>query len=184
MTYDYITDNNLYNKQNYMYSRYCGMDFIKAYIDSRNIKNKTFVQRNVKALSGLKSETAVKLNRMLSELSNNDETGIVISELNGYVKSFEVRKRLYDGYVDWKPLDGAGFEDYESYLTFSECLIYAYSYTGNLKYFSCLLKVDDTLLSLYSELTGEQTVRLDNIIDRELLYFRQMLEQHGIRLEV
>ncbi len=35
MAYKYITDNNLYQKQTYMYSEYKGMDFIEEYLNSR-----------------------------------------------------------------------------------------------------------------------------------------------------
>lgn len=35
MLYKYITSNNLYEKQNYMYSEYGGIEFIKEYINSR-----------------------------------------------------------------------------------------------------------------------------------------------------
>lgn len=35
MNYKYITENNLENKQNYMYSEYGGQDFVDAYIESR-----------------------------------------------------------------------------------------------------------------------------------------------------
>jgi hypothetical protein len=167
-----------------MYSKYCGIDFLKAYIDSRNVKNKQLFTQKAKAVTDPKSETTINLKSILSGLTNNSDTDSAIRELNGYVKSFEVRKRLYAGYIDWKPTEGAGFENYESYLVFAECLLQAYSLTGNFKYYSCLLKVDDTLLSLTSELTDEQTVRLDNIIDMELLYFGQMIKQHGISLEV
>lgn len=35
MGYKYITENNLYEKQTYMYSAYKGIDFIKEYLNSR-----------------------------------------------------------------------------------------------------------------------------------------------------
>lgn len=35
MSYQYVTANNLYEKQNYMYSEYKGMVFLKDYLDSR-----------------------------------------------------------------------------------------------------------------------------------------------------
>lgn len=45
MEYKYITENNLFEKQTYMYSEYKGIDFIKEYMSSRKnwqcIKNET-----------------------------------------------------------------------------------------------------------------------------------------------
>ncbi len=35
MNYKYITEDNLENKQTYMYSEYGGEDFLKAYVKSR-----------------------------------------------------------------------------------------------------------------------------------------------------
>lgn len=35
MLYKYITGNNLYEKQNYLYSEYGGIEFIEEYINSR-----------------------------------------------------------------------------------------------------------------------------------------------------
>lgn len=42
MAYKYITDNNLYKKQTYMYSEYKGMLFFKEYLDSRQ----AFLEQN------------------------------------------------------------------------------------------------------------------------------------------
>ena len=36
MGYKYITDNNLVNKQDYMYSEFGGVDFLKAFTGSRD----------------------------------------------------------------------------------------------------------------------------------------------------
>jgi hypothetical protein len=104
-------------------------------------------------------------------------------ELNRFVKAFEVRKRLYAEYDNWKPVETSTFEDYESYISFAECLIEAYGFTNNLKYFSCLLKVDDTLLSVQDKLTNSQRCRLEKIVESELGYFETMLEKHKISME-
>ena len=37
MNYKYITENNLENKQNYMYSEYCRQEFLDAYVSTRKI---------------------------------------------------------------------------------------------------------------------------------------------------
>jgi hypothetical protein len=182
MTYDYITDNNLYDKQNYMYSKYCGVDFLEAYAESRKMKASSDVSREFSNDKEFQSETYCQLGQIYEDLSNGADKS-ALSRLNGFVKSFEVRKRLYDRYHDWKPSEGASFENYENYLIFSDCLLEAYAATGNLKYFSCVLKVDDTLLSLQDKLSSAQAARLRTIIDRELRYFRELLEEHGICME-
>ena len=106
-----------------------------------------------------------------------------MDRLKAYVKSFEVRKRLYTEYLDWKPAEGALFEEYDTYLIFSDCLLEAYRRTGGLKYYSCLLKVDDVLLSIQFLLTCRERERLLGIISEELEIFQTLSEKHGIVLE-
>ena len=40
MSYKYITDNNLYHKQTYMYAEFGGKQFLKDYLKSRSIVRK------------------------------------------------------------------------------------------------------------------------------------------------
>lgn len=55
MEYKYITENNLFEKQTYMYSEYKGIDFIKEYMSSRKnwqcIKNETGGMQNEKYIA-------------------------------------------------------------------------------------------------------------------------------------
>ena len=52
-----------------------------------------------------------------------------------------------------------------------------------MKYFSCLLKVDDVLLSIQDKLDVELKKLLCQGIRRELTFFEQLLKEHGINLE-
>ena len=72
------------------------------------------------------------------------------------------------------------FEDYEAYIIFAECLVFTFRC---LKYFSCLLKVDDTLLSVQDKLDIRLKKALYNIIKSELDIFYQLAEENGIGLE-
>jgi hypothetical protein len=47
MSYKYITNNNLYEKQNYMYSEYGGIKFINDYVYSRRNYLKANKPQNV-----------------------------------------------------------------------------------------------------------------------------------------
>jgi hypothetical protein len=165
-----------------MYSKYGGIDFLKAYAESRKIKVSFDGLREFLNDKEFQSKTYCQLGQIYEDLSNDADKSD-LSRLNGFVKSFEVRKRLYDRYHDWKPSEGASFENYENYLIFSDCLLEAYSATRNLKYFSCVLKVDDTLLSLQDKLSSAQAAHLQTIMDRELQCFRELLEEHGICME-
>lgn len=177
MGYKYVTDNNLYEKQTYMYSEYRGLDFIKEYVESRKKCLKNVKKIEGRGIKGASSHSRVY--EELVELCDNLKTGKndkeVFALLNAYTKSFEVRKRIYTEYcADWKPVCNAGFEEYGSYLVFAECLLYAYRQTKCLKYFSCLLKLDDTLISIQDRMEQQLKERLDWILIQELDIFSQM----------
>ena len=189
MAYKYITENNLYHKQTYMYSEYGGVGFLKEYTDSR--------RKYLKRQEGLKdtitesdwtwdksSNVIQDLLRIKETLKTDKQKRKAIDLMNAYTKSFEVRKRVYGRYDNaWKPIRNTEFEDYEAYLLFAECLAISYQCTKCLKYFSCLLKVDDTLLSVQDKLNISLKKALYNIIKSELDIFYQLTEENGIGLE-
>lgn len=186
MAYKYITENNLYDIQNYMYSEYEGMGFIREYLDSR--RNYLECQREIGCTQVGEEESNVvrdELRCTLKQLKSSKWTEEGIRSINIYTKRFEVRKRIYTGYGEnRKPLADAGFEDYESYLLFADCLLSAYQKKKSLKYFSCLLKVDDTLLSIKDKLGGKGRGYLKEIIRQELDIFYQIAEENGIKGEM
>lgn len=108
-----------------------------------------------------------------------------VTWVNAYTKSFEVRKRIYTSYDDnFKPSPDAGFEDYDNYLLFAEYLLLVYKQTGCLKYFNCLLKVDDTLLSVWGKLQEYQKDYMSYIICQELECFYRLANENKICMEV
>lgn len=181
MSYKYITDNNLYNKQTYMYTEYEGKQFLKDYLKSRSIVKK--IEKFTDSEEGIRKESAVHqdLRRIYLGVKNGDRNAV--NRLKAYVKTFEVRKRLYTEYSEWKPEENAVFEEYDAYLVFSDCLLEAYKKTKCLKYYSCLLKVDDTLLSIQSLLSDLERAHLSTIISEELEIFQTLSEKYGIVLE-
>jgi len=187
MAYKYITENNLYEKQNYMYSEYRGTVFLREYFESR--KNALNDKETGKAESLDQkytgdNPTKVNLGQLFGKLEDGEYSGEILAEINRYVKSFEVRKRIYTEYDDsWKPVAGAGFEDYDNYLLLAECLIRVYGQEACLKHFSCLLKVDDTLVSVRDKMDASQRERLKEIIRQELYYFDRLADKAGIDLE-
>lgn len=185
MGYKYITNNNLYEKQTYMYSEYRGIDFIKEYLDTR--------KKCLHEIEGIRGEESKTVHSFvyeeLSELYKNLKEGKknkdVIELVNSYTKSFEVRKRIYTEYdAEWKPLGDAGFEEYESYLVFAECLLLAYQYTNCLKYFNCLLKLNDTLISIKDHMGQRSKEHFCGILRQELDIFDQLTAANEVSEEV
>ncbi len=181
MSYKYITDNNLYHKQNYMYAKYEGEEFLEAYLKSREVSREVIKDEKTKESVEEKSVVLLELQKLYTDIKNGNTN--VIDLINAYVKSFEVRKRLYTEYLEWKPTEGASFEEYKSYLTFSDCLLESYRKTKCLKYYSCLLKVDDMLLSVQSLLTDREREHLSEIITEEVKIFGALSEEYGVMLE-
>ncbi len=103
--------------------------------------------------------------------------------INAYTKSFEVRKRVYTEYDDsWKPLSNEDFSDIKNYLLFADCLLLAYRNLKCMKYFNCLLKVVDTLLSIQDQIDCQWKRHFSYIIRQELDIVYEIAIENGIRL--
>ena len=185
MGYKYITGNNLYEKQTYMYSEYKGMEFIKEYLESRKSCMEELEETSGGHAGGpdvaMHSNVLEDLSRLREELQSGNGGDWLIKSVNAYTKSFEVRKRIYTEYDDdWKPSSSAGFEEYESYLVFAECLLLSYYRTKCLKYFSCLLKLDDSLISIHDRMGRQSKRQFLRILEQELDIFSRLASANGI----
>lgn len=184
MDYKYITKNNLENKQNYMYSDYNGKDFLYAYIETRekfiNIKYNCLYKDLNKYCKQELGDTFSELAQLLINIENNDkdinEVCIIIDK---YVKSFEVKKLLFSQYLQgtMKSVDGAEYTIYDNYIIFALILIKLYGKTKRLKYLNCVLKVDDTLLSINEILNMQQKYYLNVILNKELEIINNLYEE-------
>ena len=162
MRYKYITDNNLDNRQDYMYSEYGGKDFLDEYKASR-----------LSYIAKYDAETSFRDTRLelehikISIAKRNYKYARETLDL--YVKRFEVTKRIYTEYNEfWKATNNATYEQLDLYILLSECCMDFYIVSDCTKYLSCSLKVNDTLLSMANRLTCSETKRLIIILKREL----------------
>lgn len=191
MTYKYVTDNNLIDKQNYMYSEYGGRDFLSEYVEIRNryIQNLNIPVPDAAESGHVAYDELTYYKDALSDKRESNEQDTVISKdlwnsINSYVKTFEVRKRLYTEYDrQWKPVENACYDNYDLYLLFAEVLIAIYQNTECTKYFSCLLKLDDTMLSIQDKFTARQQLLLSNILKAELDFYDKLIQKSGIIIE-
>lgn len=183
MSYIYITADNTVNKQKYNYSQYNGKAFLREYTETREdfinsypVKN---MDEDIVATSMHDSSFDMILNLYYKLLANP----LYEQDLECFrklVKSFEVRKLIYSKYnADWKISENATYDNYESYLVFGLCLIKQYEYTNCTKYLSCLLKLDDTLISIQNKLTLRQKTCLSIILSNELACVHSLAEQLG-----
>ena len=180
MKYKYITDNNLEEKQTYMYSEFSGMNFLETYMESREniIENEeTLLKNGEKARNHVTSRELVDLLQNLCGDSAIENKALI----DAYVKSFEVRKRLYNEYsLDWKPVSNADYHYMDNYLLLCKCVIKMYNVTKCAKYLNCLLKLDDTLLSVKNKLTDMQILELVDICKTERIFVKEMANKMGV----
>lgn len=183
--YIYITENNLENRQSYMYSKYEGISFLDEYVESRSkFLLKAGVEIDSKVDSILRvGVVASELEKLLCKIGNRNIDNNVKKRVDGYVKSFEVRKRLYNKYFEdsFKPVDENDYYNMNIYILFAKILIGMYKETKCLKYFSCLLKLDDTLISVGSRLSSEELVLVKDIIRNEMTLYNNLLQ--GLDME-
>lgn len=188
MLYPYITNNNFENRQDYMYSVYSGEAFLEQYARLRM----DFLKQAGK--SGGRPETGEKdlshTYHCLEELGRNLDrqglTQVTKRLLDLFVRTFEVRKRLYDDYTGkkCKPVKGAGYGGPGRYLLFADLLIKGYDESGCLKYLSCLLKLDDTLLSCAEKMSRQEALCFGGILHKEIEAVRKIADQAGCEVRV
>ena len=179
--YKYVTNNNLEQRQNYMYSEYGGEDFLVLYKKNRESYLKyCLIDDN---LGGTDHITIIELHEV-KKLIANGFMGKAKDSLDNYIKKFEVSKRLYTEYnYDWKIKEDSEYEEIDPYLLLSECCLLAYKDSGCLKYYSCLLKLNDTLISVQNRMTLFQKMLLKEIIVNELDEFDKLANKVGVVLK-
>lgn len=103
-------------------------------------------------------------------------------QIDCLLKSFEVYKRIYNDYDwdTWKPVTESGYRDFKSYIKFAELLLEVFHISHCFKYLSCLLKLNDTLLSLQQQLEPRQKRDLSKILENELQEIELLLKRYHI----
>lgn len=170
MSYKYITENNLEHKQTYMYSEYGGMNFLLEYecIRQEFIKKYPSDNLSIEEFFSENTKTIRELSDIYCLLAKEEEMDY--SRLDGYLKSFEVRKKLYDCYQGYtfKPVNEDNYGDTMTYILLSACLYLAYERTKCLKYYNSMLKVNDTLISLEKLMGREECKLVSFYLEKEL----------------
>lgn len=170
MEYPFAWHDNLDQPQTYRYSDYCGPEFLGAWqmhraqigakLATESLDINELVARHLDSV--LQSNYPMLTNVRLAELC--DELGAshrfsppIRAEVNGWVKTFEVRKRLFGAYNEhMKPIPGQEYRDADSYLLFALLMGRAWSSFGGFPYLNSLLKVMDSIASIADTLTPQE----------------------------
>ena len=191
MEYKYITENNLENRQYYMYSEYGGSEFIKSYLAVREqaiqvVKpvedSKEFDVICEEYLNHRsQSPTFLELKNLLCKVMQNR---VDDAEISFYLKTFEVRKRIYTEYDKntGKPAEGANYQNRDNYILFSVLMCHLYKQTHKLQYLNALLKVNDTLISIQNLLGESENQILQEVLKQEVGYLKLMREDKHVTL--
>ncbi|GFI36182.1 hypothetical protein IMSAGC015_00341 [Lachnospiraceae bacterium] len=184
MLYSYITEDNLENKQNYMYSTYSGTPFLEEYVKIRqDYCEKAEKEDRTEGYEVETDPTLMSLMLLDGEYRLAGMNESIRGRVDLFVKTFEVRKRIYTEYEEsWKPEKDAGYRNYDSYLVLGDILNRVWEDTGCTKYVSCLMKINDTLLSVSDRLKPRQKKQLAENLRKELKIFWETAEKLSLDL--
>jgi len=180
--YQYITENNLEDRQNYMYSSCEGPDFLEHYEMTRKNFCMQYRKRKIENLKAEDATGEMLCNILYGLLGNTEkitgESAQMSSDewIRKFIKSFEVRKRIYSDYR-WemmKPVSGVKYDNLNNYIYLSYILVLDYRKTADLCSLNCLLKIDDTLLSRTEVMTRVQKEQMSYLLAHESGYIEKL----------
>lgn len=175
--YIYITDNNFVHKQKYNYSK-IGDGFFEEYKKSRMDAIVTETTESPKAMGVRNTVKNLMLIRAkMFEMEAEEAT----KELDVYVKKFEVSKHLVKDYDENYKALGDASAPLKAYFLLVECCLLAYRQTGCTKYISCLLKVNDSLISVQQEMNEEEAWWLSCLLKAELMVVEDLEQKYEVK---
>lgn len=161
MEYAYTLGDNLEEPLKYNYTTYHGRDFICSWYLNRmkvllsiNEEDREYVQEHfdiedtVLGMLPEESKSKIFMETTLQEIMQILLAHKPISEdlkqlLDGCIKTFEVRKRLYPVYsLRFKPEDENSYHDIRLYITFACVCAEAFRFYHDFRYLNALLKVN------------------------------------------
>tara|TARA_B100000029_G_scaffold405182_1_gene405458 strand:+ start:2258 stop:2842 length:585 start_codon:yes stop_codon:yes gene_type:complete len=153
--YIYSKENLLVKPQKYKFTKFEGIEFLYAYIESRK---KQILRLNIKIPDQNEienilhnenkrkiSNTEKKLTNICLELINEKAILELDRSINFYLKKFEVTKKIFSNYDTKKE-----FQEYkilQNYILLSLILIIKYKKIHDLRFINTILKLNDTICS-------------------------------------
>lgn len=194
MEYGYVHGDLLEHPQNYQYSRYEGEGFLKAWQQQRSRLREGLSggKKPVEFLRSLEPQhlnvqtqamsTLTRLAELLEELEEGTAQRLTMHQiLAPWVKTFEVRKRLfgaYDGYM--RPLDAQDYRNAAAYLLFACVMEAAWSRFQELPHLNVWMKVMDSMSSFATQLTEDEQGLLAWLIEREQKHISGLSSRLGV----
>tara|TARA_Y200000002_G_scaffold354350_1_gene334538 strand:+ start:152 stop:766 length:615 start_codon:yes stop_codon:yes gene_type:complete len=171
MKYQYNGTDLIDERQDYMYSKFEGEDFIDAYLENRlTFLNSSLLQ--AVSVETIESKVVTELEKFLEldrESKLENDVGLLctkcfllniaksfllgdkekaICNLDLLVHRFEVSKKIYPFYESTVKSGSGSDREYILYLLLGLVLAYSYIKTGDLQHLSTLLKIVDIIISI------------------------------------
>ena len=111
--------------------------------------------------------------------------GVKYFAVSNLIEAIEVRKRLYNEYIDnsIKPSENSKYSNYTNYILLAAICIMFYEHTESLKYLNTLLKLDDTILSLYNVISEDDKNIFGYILRNENVYIKELMQKSCVDVE-
>ena len=178
MSYSYTDGDKIASPNTYFYTEYNGQEFLNSYFGNRkSILRKmkdavepTFSENDIETDQSL-IQTSIYLDYLYTSLQsqNHSRNADIFAEINLILKKFEVSKRIYDFYLpEFKKSDDSDFKNLNNYLKLASVLSRSYEITKKLNYLNGMLKVIDTLISVFNEMSELEKKNLAWLIRLEI----------------
>ena len=188
--YPYTDGDKLEAPNSYFYSSFHGINFLGAWMASRDAALADLPQPDVpvRPAATIPEHPPYVLSELLNGIAGLVGSGAPEAEaralrlLANLVKRYEVTKRLHHSYSgDFRPIGPASLPT--AYVDFGEELVRAYQHTDALLYLNTLLKIVDMLVSIRSRLPEADGARLAGLIMEERQAVRRVATRKAVCLE-
>ena len=190
MTYSFTDEDKIMSPNTYFYTEFNGQEFLDEYFANRELiielskeaLEPLFVISDTQIKESL-IQTSVFLEKTYLSLQSHHHSpnAEVFSEVDMILKKFEVSKRIYDFYLPkFKKSDESDFRTFHNYLHFARILSVSYGITKKLNYLNGMLKVIDSLISVFNELSEKEKKNLAWLAEKELNHIRELTINLGI----
>jgi len=190
MSYLYTDGDKIISPNTYFYAEYNGHEFLNSYFENR----KMIIDKTEDAVEPSFSENVIERNESFIQTSsflgkiytslqseNHSSSTDIFSDIDLILKKFEVSKRIYDFYLpEFKKSDDSDFKNLNNYLQLASILSRSYEIKNKLNYLNGMLKVNDTLISVFYELSGLEKKNLAWLIRMELDHVNKLASKLGI----
>lgn len=198
LKYNYSNEDLFEKTQNYQMSPFEGKEFLIEYNISRTETLKKIQDgqgdnlneiiqnlyeknndKNSKIKSGFLTEH--KFLTIILELNSklSDDSEILINEI---IKKFEVTKKIFFSYNEILKENSKDYQILRNYTLLSIICCKKYEKTNNLKFLNTLLKLNDTICSVFNKTMNEKdSMMISYVLTKEIKFINELKKRHKLK---